>query len=379
MAALVTLQLIPLPYTVWTSLPGREPYVAALKTAKVGPIWHSLTLSPDLTWNSLLALLPPVLFVCGVPVLKTRIRKLLFIGLFVTIIVSGFLGLLQTAAGPETSLRFYRITNVDAGVGLFANRNHQALFLAMGIPITGWLALRMGRLALGVTASAGATLFLLASVVATQSRMGSAIAALGLILTGFMLLRSRRPSKAVLYSLLGIAVVALAISVIALRAWSASRLGLSQDLRVTIFPETIQAATTFFPFGSGFGTFPDVFPRFEDMNDLQPSYFNHTHIEPTQLVIEGGLASLVLVAAFLAWYLRAAVRVWTNPAFRGDVGGDARLCSILIALPLLASLTDYPMRTPLIFCTVAAIVSVFGRLARYPGSGKRSNLTLDGE
>jgi hypothetical protein len=304
----------------------------------------------------------------------------LLLGLLSTILVSAFLGLLQLAAGPETSLRFYKITNENAGVGLFANRNHQALFLAMGIPIAGLLAMRLtaeGRRVLGITAGASAIVFLLTSVVASQSRTGSAIAALSLVLTGLMFLRSRRLSKGVLHALLGTAVLALAISAIAFRTWSPSRLGLSQDLRVTIFPETIQAAKTFFPFGSGFGTFPEIFPRFEDLNDLQPSYYNHTHVEPTQLLIEGGLASVVLVAVFLAWYLRTTFRVWARQGRHGEVIRDAQLCSILLALPLIASVTDYPLRTPLMLCTVAAIASVFARLAEDTPPGNRSNQKLD--
>lgn len=383
MALLVALQLVPLPYSMWTSLPGRALYAEALSSANIGRIWHPLTLSPDLTWNSLLALLPPALFVCGASVLGARLRSLLFMALFGTILLSGFLGLLQVAAGPDTSLRFYKITNVDSGVGLFANRNHQAVFLAMGIPIAGWLARRLtakGRRMLAISTGASAVVFLLTAGFASQSRMGSAIIVLSLILTGLAFLSSKRPSKMVLAGISSAAILTLLVGAIAVAGWSSNRLAhlsLSEDLRVTIFPETIRAAQTFFPFGAGFGAFPQIFPRFEDMNDLQPEYFNHTHVEPTQLIIEGGAPALALLAIFLAWYVRASARVWLKRKSDDGITSDARLCSILLSLPLIASITDYPLRTPLMLCTAAALASMLHKLARRARSEPRFNQTLD--
>ena len=45
--------------------------------------------------------------------------------------VSALLGLLPSIGGPNGSLYFYRVTNNGSAVGIFANRNHQAVYLAM--------------------------------------------------------------------------------------------------------------------------------------------------------------------------------------------------------------------------------------------------------
>jgi hypothetical protein len=53
------LQLIPLPPAVWTGLPGRDQIVLALELAGLQPGWVPLSVAPDQTWGSALALTPP--------------------------------------------------------------------------------------------------------------------------------------------------------------------------------------------------------------------------------------------------------------------------------------------------------------------------------
>ena len=60
---LPVLQLLPLPPSIWTQLPGREPVIAAF--GLIGQDlpylpWMPLSLTPRATWVSALALLPPV-------------------------------------------------------------------------------------------------------------------------------------------------------------------------------------------------------------------------------------------------------------------------------------------------------------------------------
>src|SRR5690606_4034235 len=58
-AALPLLQLIPLPPGLWTALPGRSEPALALELAGIAPGWTPLSLVPERTWRSFLALLPP--------------------------------------------------------------------------------------------------------------------------------------------------------------------------------------------------------------------------------------------------------------------------------------------------------------------------------
>lgn len=362
-AVVLAVQLIPLPPSVWAALPGRDFYQLLAGVAGVGPVWRPISLSPDLTWNSLLSLLPPLLFILAVPVLGTRVSRWLLVGLWITILLSGLLGLLQMAGGPDSPLRFYRISNADSATGFFANRNHQAAFLAMGIPLAGWWAgrgniaprLRRARWLIG----GSAVLFLLTAAVMTQSRMGGAVVLLSFLLTAALIVRGTGLRKGILAALAAGGLAAAALAAVGLTNWSESRLSMAwveQDLRFKVLPETVSAAKAFFPVGAGWGSFAQIYPRFESVDDLAPEYLNHTHSELTQIVIEGGVAAILLLLAFLLWYGRAVWRAWSGPDGHGVA--EARLCTVLIALPLVASITDYPLRTPLMACAFAAVAAI---------------------
>lgn len=371
-ALVIAVQLIPLPPSLWTALPGRAPYAALSALPDIGDVWRPISLSPDLTWNALLSLVPTLVFLLAIPPLPGRARRWVLKGLLVTILLSGFLGMLQIAGGPDSALRHYQYTNWDSATGFFANRNHQAVFLAMGIPLASWWAgleeveprRRRGRLVI----AASIILFLLTAAVTTQSRTGAVIVLLALLLSALYGVKRTGLGKASILWIAGGALLVGAMGAAALATWSDYRRGLgaaAQDLRIRILPESLDAAWTFFPFGSGFGSFPHIFPRFESAEDLSASYVNHTHSELTQIVIEGGAVAILLLLAFLCWYVFAVRRAWWG---RGQISAgaaaDAQLCTILIALPLVASITDYPIRTPLLACCLAAAAAILSGVGR---------------
>lgn len=371
-ALAIGVQLIPLPPSLWTALPGRSPYEALSQVPAIGAIWRPISLSPDLTWNALLSLLPPLLFVIAVPVLGSRPRRWILKGLLVAILLSGFLGMLQIAGGPSSALRHYQYVNTDSATGFFANRNHQAVFLAMGIPLAVWWGSldeveprrRRGRLVV----AGSIILFLLTAAVTTQSRTGAVIVVLSLLLSALYAVKRTGLSRSSMMWIAGGTLLVGALGAAALATWSDYRRGMdaaTQDLRIRILPEFLDAASTFFPVGSGFGSFPHVFPRFESAQDLTATYVNHTHSELTQIVIEGGAVAILLLVVFLGWYLVAVRRAWWGRAHASaGAAADARLCTILIALPLVASITDYPIRTPLLACCLAVAAAILSGAGR---------------
>jgi O-antigen ligase len=370
LAALVlAIQLIPLPPSLWASLPGRDFYQALAAVDAVGPVWRPISFAPDLTWNSLLSLLPPLLFLVAVPILGLRVGRWLLIGLLLTILLSGLLGLLQMAGGADSALRFYKYTNPDSATGFFANRNHEAAFLTMGIPLAAWWA---GRGNAGPRTrrarwfiAGSAVLFLLTAAVTTQSRTGAALVLLSFLLTAALIIRGTGMRKSTVALLAGGVLAAGLLGGYALTKWSDARLGLSeaqQDLRIQVLPETLEAARTYFPVGAGWGSFAQIYPRFESNEDLSPEYLNHTHSELTQIVIEGGVPAILLLLLFLFWYLRATWRAWRLP--NGPGAAEARLCTVLLALPLIASITDYPLRTPLMACAFAGAAAMLAIATR---------------
>jgi O-antigen ligase len=368
-AAVLAIQLIPLPPSIWAALPGHDFYGAIASVDAVGAVWRPISLAPDLTWNSLLSLVPPLLFILAVPVPGGRVSRWLLTGLWVTILASGLLGLLQMADGPESALRFYHYNNSDSATGFFANRNHQAAFLAMGIPLAGWWAARNDispryRRAHWLIAGSS-VLFLLTAAVMTQSRMGAILVVLAFLMTAALVIRGTGFSRTTMVALAGGGLVAVALGAVAWTTWSAARNDVTmvaEDLRVKVLPETLAAAKAFFPVGAGWGSFAQVYPRFESVEDLSPEYLNHAHTELTQIVIEGGAVAILLLMVLLVWYGRAAWRVWSGPGSRG--ASDGRLCTILMALPLVGSITDYPLRTPLMACAFAGAATILAMVLR---------------
>src|SRR6185295_1438457 len=179
------------------------------------------------------------------------------------------------------------------------------------------------------------------------------------LLTAALILRGTWLRRTTLAALAGAALAAAALAWVGLSTWSESRLGMvwvEQDLRIRVLPETLEAAKTYFPVGAGWGSFTQIYPRFESIEDLAPEYLNHTHSELTQIVIEGGVAAIVLLLVFLLWYGRAVWRAWSGPTVHGTP--EARLCTVLMALPLVGSVTDYPLRTPLMACAFAGAAAI---------------------
>jgi hypothetical protein len=371
-ALLIGLQLVPLPPGIWTSLPGREPYVRLGELAGIGELWRPMSLAPDLTWNALVALVAPMFFIVALPILGVPIWRWILAGLLVTIVLSGVLGMLQMAGGPDTPLRWYPVTNANSAVGFFANRNHQATFLAMGVPLAVWWAVgerRAERLNARLAIAGSIVLFLLAAAVMTQSRMGAVVLALSLILSTIYLFTQIRVRGATLFWLAAGALLAVGVASAAFTTWAESRLAVESatgDTRLRILDESIETMQAFFPIGAGFGTFPQVFRRFESDEDLTETYANHTHSEITELLIEGGIFPVILFLVFLAWFLVSAKRVWWGGRSGSEWGSQGRLCTILIALPLVASITDYPLRTPLMACAMMVAAMFLADRGREP-------------
>lgn len=128
-ALLPALQLIPLPPFIWTRLGGHEVILETFEILGDPLPWMPLTVSPRATWLSGLSLIPPLTIFLATLQLGPWERRLMSLAILLIGIVSGFVGLLQVAQGPDSPLRFFEITNPSEAVGFFANRNHFASFL----------------------------------------------------------------------------------------------------------------------------------------------------------------------------------------------------------------------------------------------------------
>lgn len=353
LAALVLvplLQLLPLPAGLWTNLPGRSDLVLALNLSDVPAGWSGISLTPERTWRSFLALLPPVAMFLGVLACPGDFRRRLGLPIIAMTVLAVALGSAQLASGGE---RLYPWATTDAGnvVGFFANRNHLATLCLISLPF----ATVLGAAALRRRSQGSLTLWL-------------AILFIGLIVVALGVIRSRAglllvwPTLAVSLiaswiasgrgrpdiRLLAIA-GAVTIAVIALAAFALDPIvarfnaGGTPEGRFENWPIVLQAADTYLPVGSGMGSFDAVYRSVEPLNRLDATYFNQAHNEYLESWLEAGWMGAAVLALFLFWFSRRAWAAWTaRPSTERDL---QRAASIAIGVVLLHSVADYPLRT----------------------------------
>lgn len=365
--ALPLIQLIPLPWSIWTALPGRGLARDVFAAINDKP-WLPISLSPSRTLDSLLALFVPFSAYLLGSHLDYAGRVIVLRAMLALALVSAILGLVQLSGGPTSGLYFYSVTNSDSSVGFFSNANHLSLFLAGAIVIVlAWLADSMattGRiLAPAVVATGVAVLVLLFAIAGTSSRAGAIFSVVALV-GGMAMLPFDRIGLKRKYVLGGAAAATLAMVaglglVLSGRVLSGRfRIDEGAQERVNLLPQFGHVIHDFFPFGSGLGSFEPVFKTYEKTESLNFGYWNQAHHDYAQVAIEAGLFGMALIVAFLIWYGVRVVGIW----YRGDESSRVRrqqaTAALFIAMMLLHSGGDYPMRT-------GAIAAVFGFLAAF--------------
>lgn len=365
--ALPLVQLVPLPWSVWTALPGRG-LAQQVFTALGDRPWLPISLSPSRTLDFFLALsVPFAAWLLGTH-LDFAGRAVMLRSMLVFALINAVLGLIQLSFGADSPLYFYAVTNNDSSVGFFANANHLGVFLAGAIVIAlAWLADSMtvtGRIVAATAVACGLSICaLLFSIAGTGSR-AAAIFSVVALLGGLAMLPLERVGLKRRYVLGGAAVVTLALlgglgMVLSGRVLS-DRFNIddSTEGRIGLIPQLIHVAHDFFPFGSGFGTFEPVFKSYETADTLTFGYWNQAHQDYLQTAIEGGLAGILLIVVFLVWFTARVVRIW----YKGDKSSRVRrqqaTAALFIAIIAAHGMADYPMRTGTIAC-------VFGFLAAF--------------
>ena len=361
MVLLVAIQLIPLPPDIWTLLPGREMIASSgLATGEVQP-WRPLSVSPSATMNALGSLIVPILVLILSAALTGK-QHWRIVSLLLGLMVAGSLiGLLQFSGA-----RFdHPLVNDIAGMvsANFANRNHFALFLATGCSLAMVWALEGQDVWWKIFVGLGILLFFALMVLATGSRAGVVLVPIALALGLFIVWRraksefSRIPRKVaiafgltVVVALLG----AVMLSVSFDRAASIDRvlvLEAGDDQRVKGAPIVVDMIGLYFPAGTGFGTFDPAFRISEPDSLLGPRYFNHAHNDWLEVILDGGLLAALLLVTMLIWYFKLSYAAWSRSPGLGS--RIRQLGSVVILLIMVASIVDYPARTPMIMALVA--------------------------
>lgn len=370
--AMVAFQLVPLPPSIWRRIPGRE--VVAVVDDMIGAAgnWRPITLIPSGTWNALLSLSVPIA-TAALATLATREQRfrmpVIFLGLGG---LSVCVGLLQMVGGVNSPFYFYRITSVGSMAGLFANRNHHALYLAALIPMLAVYvsaevrSIEMFRFRRFIAAVAGLTI--LAFLLVLGSRAGLVLGMVGLASACFLYKPKPilRPAKRGQrgrrreFVIGGLALLLVGFAAVAAsRGASVHRLVTTDttEIRLSYWREVVPEIATYFPLGSGFGSFVPIFQMDEPLRLVEPSYANHAHNDLLETILTGGGPGLALIfVAVTAW----CISNW-RVARSGVTGRDLlfhRLGAVILLMIGAASLVDYPLRVPSI-ASLAAMCSVW--------------------
>lgn len=381
---LVGLQLIPLPPGVWETLPDRRAFAAASTVAGFPQPWRPIALSPDLALNAFLSLAVPVAVFYGLATSAPRRLKLVLPVLLIVVAVAAFMGILQLATGADGLTIVYAQRGTGTAAGIFTNRNHQALLLAIGLPLIGgwWAARRFQSNDRGsfLIALAGLA-FLLMILLATGSRAGLGLGGIGLV--GALVVAW--PHRRVVFSqvrfpnwLLGLLATGAVAGLLAAtfflgRGQSIERLIAADpmvDRRALSLPTVFEILKANFPVGTGFGSFDAAFRRAEPFSLLDTTYFNQAHSDLVQVVLEGGAVGLVLLVAGAIWLGQASIRLFLSRHIN-TVIVHGRSAAIAAWMIVGASSVDYPLRTPIVMAVAAALVfQISWALAELRGSSE---------
>lgn len=377
------LHLIPLPPSLWQALPGREIVVTIGKATGYSNIYRPLSLSPVDTLNALCSLFVPLpVLLLGINLNTREVRLLLHVILLVGVITI-CLGGLQALNPGSSAFHFYRLHTMDAASGLFANRNHQALFLAALLPIIAVFAASRSyspvrqRFIVGIGG-----LILLPLLLVTGSRAGLVLGVVALAAMPALMPRIRAVDTTRRLArwrrwvqdprlLVGAAITLIAaVSVLSRRAEAFNRLfssSMAEESRLQIWAPAVDATVDLLPLGSGIGSFVRTYQVYETLELLTPTYRNHAHNEFIEIAMTGGLPGLILLLVAIVTWARWTWKWVRPPALTTDVL-YGRLGANLLLLFAIASAVDYPARVPSLACLlVIAVIWLRGRSTELGG------------
>ncbi|WP_343806748.1 O-antigen ligase family protein [Alteraurantiacibacter aestuarii] len=375
----MAIQLIPLPPSIWTSLPGRDVIASLGEVTGMGDIWRPLTFSPMKTANSLASLVVPVAGLMVLALLDDSGWRRLPWVFMVAGLGSALFSVAQIILPGATGLYLYEITNADSAVGLFSNRNHNALFLSVALL---FCVIRLEQVSRKqytpadlVAAVIALTIF--AALLVNASRTGLAgLGLVGLIFGVRAILQwraaSARGENGGVRLLFGMAVGAASLALIGLfaamgRSPAIERLiahDAAEDQRLRSLPYVLDMLREFQPFGVGFGAFEQAFRTVEPESLLTPRYLNNAHNDWLQWPIEGGLPAIALLVVALFLIVRQVIRIARNQSGQAEMVSNAWLGILTVGIFALGSLIDYPLRTPsLMLLGAAALAMIFKPIA----------------
>jgi O-antigen ligase len=366
----VAAQLIPLPPDLWATLGPRQLLAQGFESLGIRVPSEPLSLAPAAGMAAMLSIIVPVAVFCAIACLKAYRPQWLAIALIAGTIAGIALGAAQVATSQfgASPWYLYEDTNPGRAVGFFANADHMASLLVLTIPflaalVAGAKTGSMQRRSAMVVIAAGVGLVILVGLVLNGSLAGYG---LGLAVVAASTLIVLPPGNRFRLGIAASAALLLigAVALLETSATGSGRIGehatSAVQSRAELLSTTWRAAREFMPFGSGLGSFRDVYPLYEQAERVTTTYAVHAHNEYAELLLELGLPGILLFLLFAGWWAYRVWFVWRS----AEAGPFARAAAIASAALLIHSLVDFPLRT-------AALAACFGMcLALVAESGR---------
>ncbi len=368
--------LVPLPPGIWHELQGRSDLKSVDDLVGFKDVWRPLTITPMNGWHALASLFVPLaVLILGIQLSRDDLYRLLLVIITLSVF-SGFLGLLQVIGDPQGPLYFYSVTNQGSAVGLFANRNHSATLLACLFPMLAVFASSFNAKAnertLRPMIAIAIALTLVPLILITGSRSGLLTSIVGLFgatilfhgprssrLKDFSVIdRNRKVQILIAFVAIGLGALTLLLS----RAEAIDRflgIDMSGDARTDFWVISVDLFWKYFPLGSGSGSYVEAYKILEPPQFIDATYLNHAHNDWIEIAVTFGVPGIVMMLIAFAMFIKRAFALW----FRSDGNRRSvsygRMASVALIILSLASVGDYPLRTPIMMCMFAVFTLWF--------------------
>lgn len=361
--AMAALHLVPLPPEMWRGLPGREIIARIDAYTGLPDLWRPLSMSPkDSLYSMFFCFVPLSVFLYVLhlgPAFDRRVAAMITMIIGLGILIS----ILQAVG---VSIKLYRYNSEMSGI--MANRNHQAVLMSVSVLFLPYFYQKVRHLDHYRTPLFVAAIIYILLVAFLQlisgSRMGLITFVVALALTPLVdrsILSSgkgnvRKAGRVLLGAVALAAATFVGFVLFTARDVTFARIvGGLDSSRLDVWQSIVAALPDVLPWGTGVGSYVAAYQVIEPGAQLSPSYSNHAHNDWLELVFTTGLPGVALALLAIGAYARA----WLAELSAGRHADPAKRVGLLCLLVLaIASLTDYPLRTPLI-AAIAAIAAAW--------------------
>ena len=382
---LVLLHVIPLPPAVWRSFTGTQELINVEKITELKDVWRPLTFVPLAGWQAALSLFTPLaIILLAVQFRRNELFRLLPLLILISAL-SGLVGLLQAIGDPKGPLYFYRLTNNGSAVGFFANRNHGATLLACLFPMLATFASTAKGTAEEVRfrqiLAAAVAIVVIPLILITGSRSGLVSSFIGL--SGAALLYNR-PAQGreirrgttdrikMIPILSGLVVLCMVfITFFFSRAKAVERLFddvSGEGARIDFWLVSVDLFFKYFPWGSRSGSYAEAFQIIEPSRFLDPTYLNRAHNDWIEIAVTFGLPGIIALTIATTAFIWRSSQLWRVRRDKSVSVMFGRMSSIIILILAIASISDYPLRTPILMGLLAIFLLWFTEAARNDAS-----------